>query len=105
MKFEDESIEKYSKIPTLFEIEEKLQNWEAERVMALDKILMEMALCEFTEFPEIPIKVTINEYIELAKTYSSAKSGLFINGILDKLVNDLKQADKLHKTGRGIINN
>ena len=86
-------------------IDSKLQNWEAERVMTLDRILMEMALCEFLEFPEIPIKVTINEYIELAKNYSSAKSGLFINGILDKLVIDLKQADRLHKTGRGIINN
>lgn len=85
-------------------IEGKLKNWEAERVMNIDRILMKMALCEFLEFPEIPIKVTINEYIELAKTYSSAKSGLFINGILDKIVSDLKQADKLHKTGRGIIN-
>lgn len=80
----------------------KLQNWEADRIINMDMILMEMALCEFIDFEEIPIKVTINEYIELAKTYSSAKSGHFINGILDKLVIDLKQDGRLHKTGRGL---
>lgn len=85
-------------------IEEKLQNWEMERVMGIDMILMKMAICEFTEFEEIPIKVTINEYIELAKWYSSAKSGLFINGLLDKIVMELKEEGKLNKVGRGLIN-
>lgn len=85
-------------------IKEKLQNWEMERIMGIDMILMKMAICEFTEFPEIPIKVTINEYIELAKLYSSAKSGLFINGLLDKIVFDLKEEGKLNKMGRGLIN-
>ncbi|HPE39525.1 MAG TPA: transcription antitermination factor NusB [Bacteroidales bacterium] len=85
-------------------IKDKLQNWEMERIMGTDMILMKMAICEFTEFPEIPIKVTINEYIELAKQYSSRKSGLFINGLLDKIVYDLKEDGKLTKMGRGLIN-
>ncbi|MDR2868440.1 MAG: transcription antitermination protein NusB [Bacteroidales bacterium] len=86
-------------------IEPKLQNWEAERVHEIDMILMKMALCEITQFPTIPIKVTINEYIELAKWYSSAKSGLFINGMLDKLIVDLVEKNMIHKTGFGLINN
>jgi N utilization substance protein B len=72
--------------------------------MGLDMILMKMAICEFTEMPEVPIKVTINEYIELAKMYSSTKSGLFINGLLDKIVITLKEEGKLNKMGRGLIN-
>jgi transcription antitermination protein NusB len=86
-------------------IEKKLQNWEAERVMGLDMLLMKMALCELTEFPTIPVKVIINEYIELAKTYSSAKSGHFINGLLDKILADLKENGSLNKIGRGLIDN
>ena len=84
-------------------IEQKLQNWELERIMELDIILMKMALCEFTEFPSIPVKVTINEYIELAKTYSSQKSKVFINGMLDKMAVDLKEEGKLNKMGRGLV--
>lgn len=86
-------------------IEQKVQNWEMERIMGIDMILMKMAICEFTEFPEIPVKVTINEYIELAKWYSSAKSGLFINGLLDKIVMELKEEGKLNKVGRGLLTN
>ena len=86
-------------------IEGKLHNWEAERLMSLDVILMKMSICELTEFPTIPIKVIINEYIELAKTYSSAKSGLFINGVLDKVTIELKETGKLYKYGRGLIDN
>ena len=84
-------------------IEQKLQNWELERMMGLDIILLKMALCEFTEFPSIPVKVTINEYIELAKTYSSNKSKQFINGMLDKIAVDLKEEGKLNKMGRGLV--
>ncbi len=84
-------------------IEQKLQNWELERMMGLDIILLKMALCEFTEFSDIPVKVTINEYIELAKTYSSNKSKLFINGMLDKMAVDLKEEGKLNKMGRGLV--
>jgi len=86
-------------------IEKKLQNWEAERVIGLDMLLMKMAMCELMEFPTIPVKVIINEYIELAKTYSSAKSGFFINGLLDKILIDLKANGSLNKIGRGLIDN
>lgn len=86
-------------------IDQKLQNWESERIISLDMILMKMALTELTEFPTIPVKVTINEYIELAKTYSSSKSKIFINGMLDKIIIDLKEKGDLHKIGRGLIEN
>ena len=85
-------------------IDEKLQRWESERVMEIDTILMKMAMCELTQFQTIPIKVTINEYIELAKLYSSRKSGVFINGILDNIVTDFKNEGLLNKVGRGLIN-
>jgi N utilization substance protein B len=84
-------------------IEEKLQHWESERLMEIDTILLKMAMCELTQFPTIPVKVTINEYIELAKLYSSRKSGVFINGMLDSIVMDFKNEGKLNKMGRGLI--
>lgn len=86
-------------------IEGKLQNWELERVIGMDILLMKMAICEFLEFPTIPVKVTMNEYIDLAKLYSSDKSKLFINGILDRLIVDFRDQDMLHKTGRGLFQN
>lgn len=86
-------------------IEGKLQNWELERVIGMDVLLMKMAICEFLEFPTIPIKVTMNEYIELGKLYSSDKSKVFINGILDRLIVDFRDQDMLHKTGRGLYQN
>jgi N utilization substance protein B len=85
-------------------VDEKLQRWESERVMEVDTILMKMAMCELTQFQTIPVKVTINEYIELAKLYSSRKSGVFINGILDNIVTDFKNEGLLNKMGRGLIN-
>jgi N utilization substance protein B len=84
-------------------IEDKLQNWESERLLTVDVILMKMAICELREFPTIPVKVIINEYIELAKTYSSAKSGFFINGILDKVIVQLRANNELNKMGRGLL--
>jgi len=84
-------------------IDEKLQHWESERIMEIDTILMKMAICELTLFQTIPVKVTINEYIELAKLYSSRKSGVFINGILDSIITDLKNEGLLNKIGRGLI--
>jgi N utilization substance protein B len=84
-------------------IDEKLHHWESERLMEIDTILMKMAICELTQFPSIPVKVTINEYIELAKLYSSPKSGVFINGILDSVVTDFKNKSMLNKIGRGLI--
>lgn len=86
------------------EIESKLQNWESDRVIETDMILMQMAMCELTEFSDIPVKVTINEYIEIAKMYSSAKSANFINGMIDRLANELKMQGKLNKSGRGLLN-
>ncbi len=84
-------------------ISERAQNWEIERIAVLDVILIKMALTEFLEFPSIPVKVTINEYIEISKEYSTPKSKQFINGILDKLVTDLKAEGVLKKTGRGLL--
>ena len=62
-----------------------------------------MAICEFTNFSSIPVKVTINEYLEIAKEYSTPKSSIFINGILDKLVKEYQKDDKLNKIGRGLL--
>ena len=79
------------------------KNWEEDRIAIMDFILMKMAICELTEFPSIPVKVTLNEYIELSKNYSTPKSKVFINGILDKLVPALKTEGKIKKVGRGLV--
>lgn len=84
-------------------IADKTKNWETDRIAMVDFILMKMALAEFTEFEEIPIKVSLNEYIELSKEYSTPKSGHFINGVLDKLVDDLKESKHIVKVGRGLL--
>jgi transcription antitermination protein NusB len=78
-------------------IKPKLKNWDADRIAVLDMILMEMGVCEFLYFETIPPKVTINEYIDLAKDYSTAQSGQFVNGILDNIHKDLLQENKMHK--------
>ncbi len=75
----------------------KLKNWDAERIAQLDMILMRMGTCEFLYFETIPAKVTLNEYIDLAKDYSTPQSGHFVNGILDNIHKELSQADKLRK--------
>lgn len=79
-------------------IRPKLKNWDAERIALLDMILMKMGLCEFLYFETIPTKVTINEYIDLAKAYSTPQSGQFVNGILDNIHKELLAQNKLHKT-------
>jgi N utilization substance protein B len=84
-------------------IAERTKNWESERIALMDTILMKMAICELLNFPSIPVKVTINEYLDLSKDYSTPKSNSFINGILDKILGDLKRTDSIHKTGRGLI--
>jgi N utilization substance protein B len=84
-------------------IEEQAENWELERIAIMDTIIMKMALAELMVFPSIPVKVTINEYIEISKSYSSVKSKLFINGILDKLVTKLKEDGQIRKSGRGLM--
>lgn len=84
-------------------ISEKTQNWDVERIALMDVILLKMALTEVIAFENIPIKVTINEYLDISKVYSTPKSKVFINGIIDKLVIDLKGAEKVHKKGRGLL--
>ncbi|SMC58539.1 NusB antitermination factor [Pedobacter nyackensis] len=84
-------------------IAERTKNWESERIAVMDTILMKMAICELMNFPSIPVKVTINEYLDLSKDYSTPKSNSFINGILDKILGDLKRTDSIHKIGRGLI--
>lgn len=78
----------------------KLKNWDAERVASIDIILLRMGVCEFLYFPTIPTKVTINEYIDIAKNYSTPQSGQFINGVLDNLLKDLLQQNKIRKVDR-----
>jgi len=85
------------------EIEGKTPNWDKDRIADIDAILLKMAIAELLNFPSIPEKVTINEYLELAKEYSTPKSSTFINGILDKLVKEYQQEGKLNKIGRGLL--
>ena len=85
------------------EIAEKTTNWDSDRLAILDSILLKMAVCELQNFPSIPTKVTMNEYLEIAKEYSTPKSSVFINGILDKIVKEYSTLGKLNKTGRGLM--
>lgn len=85
------------------EIEKKTNNWDADRIAEIDYTLMQMAICELKNFPSIPVKVTINEYLEIAKEYSTPKSSIFVNGILDKLVKEYQQEGALKKIGRGLL--
>lgn len=84
-------------------ISEKTKNWDVERIALVDTILMKMAITELMNFNSIPIKVTMNEYIDISKEFSTPKSKGFINGILDKILMDLKAAGKVKKIGRGLI--
>lgn len=80
-----------------------LQNWDLDRIATVDRILIKMALSEFMKFPSIPTKVTLNEYVDIAKMYSTEKSKEFLNGILDALLKDLLDSDSVRKAGRGLI--
>lgn len=86
-------------------IAKNTKNWDIERIAITDKIILEMSISEMINFPSIPVKVTINEYIEVAKRYSTPKSKMFINGVLDVIANDLQKAGKIKKSGRGLIDN
>jgi N utilization substance protein B len=81
----------------------KVANWEMDRIAFIDRILLQMGICEILFFNDIPPKVSINEVIEIAKEYSTSNSGKFINGILDAILSDLKKDGSLKKTGRGLI--
>lgn len=82
---------------------DRTPNWDPDRISEVDTIMLKMAICEFLHFPSIPIKVTINEYLEIAKEYATPKSSLFINGILDNLVKEFQRTNKLTKSGRGLL--
>lgn len=82
-----------------------VKNWDVERVASLDKIILKMALCEMHIFRSIPVKVTINEYIEISKLYSTPKSKQFVNGVLDKMAQELTTKGDIRKSGRGLIDN
>jgi N utilization substance protein B len=84
-------------------IGKKTQNWEPDRIAMMDTLLMKMAIAEFMYFPSIPVKVTLNEYLEISKEFSTPKSNSFINGILDKILAELKAEGKVKKTGRGLM--
>lgn len=84
-------------------ISDYIKNWDIERVAFIDIVVMTMAISELIEFSEIPVKVTFDEYIEIAKFYSTQKSNVFINGVLDKIVSHLKKEGKIEKIGRGLI--
>lgn len=83
-------------------IERHVKNWNVERIAMLDRVLIQLAVAELSACSDIPVKVTINEVIELAKRYSTDKSGTFINGILDAIVVELNEAGKIKKSGRGL---
>ena len=85
-------------------IDELTKNWELDRIAKMDIILLKMGITELQIFPEIPTKVTLNETIEISKFYSTPKSNLFINGVLDKAIDKLKKEKKILKVGRGLIN-
>jgi transcription antitermination protein NusB len=83
-------------------IDKHTQNWEIERIANMDKLLMEMALAEILYLPNIPIKASLNEYIDISKDYSTPNSKVFVNGVLDKIIAELKRDNKINKTGRGL---
>lgn len=85
------------------EFADKTPNWDMDRIAELDTIVLKMAIAELLYFASIPVKVTINEYLEIAKEYSTPKSSIFINGILDNLAKEFKNDDRLKKIGRGLL--
>jgi N utilization substance protein B len=84
-------------------IDRNTTNWEVERIALMDILVMQLAITELMEFPEIPVKVTLNEYIEIAKYYCTSKSSTFVNGILDKVVKEMRTTGLFTKAGRGLV--
>jgi len=84
-------------------IDKNTTNWEVERIALMDILVMRLALTEIIEFPEIPVKVTLNEYIEIAKYYCTSKSSNFVNGILDNIVKEIREKGLFNKFGRGLV--
>lgn len=86
-------------------IDKHTQNWELERIANMDMLLMEMALTEILYIPNVPVKASLNEYIDISKEYSTPNSKTFVNGVLDKIIAELKREDKIVKSGRGLKDN
>jgi len=84
-------------------VDHNTTNWEVERIALMDILVMQLAITEILEFPEIPVKVTLNEYIEIAKYYCTSKSSTFVNGILDNIVREMRQQGMFSKSGRGLV--
>ncbi|MEE9225947.1 MAG: transcription antitermination factor NusB [Bacteroidota bacterium] len=84
-------------------IRNKVTNWEFSRIAVIDKLVLRMGICELMFFEDIPPKVTINEAIEIAKRYSTENSGMFVNGVLDSILIELKSSGQLKKSGRGLV--
>ena len=84
-------------------IDNNTTNWEVERIALMDILVMQLAITEILEFPEIPVKVTLNEYIDIAKCYCTSKSSTFVNGILDNIVKEIREKGLFKKTGRGLV--
>jgi N utilization substance protein B len=84
-------------------IDQKTKNWELDRIASMDVLLMKMAIAEFLNVSNVPVKVSLNEYIDISKEYSTPNSKTFINGVLDKIIAELKQGNKIQKTGRGLM--
>ena len=105
--FVDRLFDHAANLPEKFRslVAKNTKGWEVDRLPLTDRIILHMAIAEFTALPNVPIKVTINEYIELAKDYSTPKSRQFINGILDVIAKELKKSGDLKKSGRGLIDN
>ena len=85
------------------EFSDKTPNWDIDRIAEIDTIVLKMAICELLHFSSIPVKVTLNEYLEVVKEYSTPKSSFFINGILDNLVKEYQTNNKINKVGRGLL--
>jgi N utilization substance protein B len=84
-------------------IKGQVEHWEFDRLAILDKLILRMAICEFLIFDDIPPKVTLNEAIEIARSFSTEKSDKFVNGVLDSLLETFRKDEQLHKRGRGLV--
>ena len=82
---------------------EKAKNWDLDRIAIMDQIMIKMAFCEILNMSELPVKVSLNEYIEISKYYSTSKSKMFINGLIDSAIKDFNKQNKINKVGRGLM--
>jgi transcription antitermination protein NusB len=85
-------------------IRQRIEHWEFNRLAVIDRIILRMSICELLYFEDIPPKVTMNEAIEIARSFSTEKSDKFVNGVLDSILDDLTKEDRIKKSGRGLIN-